>query len=119
MQPVRHLLHLAAQQQLQHPDSVPVVDLSLASPRPLLPTLNGLLLGYPVVWLVPDPASVERAAAWLSAVPLRLYRITAKYLGTEVRHCACITSADKVGPAAILLLTELAHGSACLPCELR
>ena len=80
MQSVMALLHAARlQQQQPTAQAVPIIDLRLANPRPLLPTLNGLLLGYPVVWLLPDAASADRAASWLSSIPLLLYRITANF----------------------------------------
>ena len=84
MQAVTSLLHKAQIQQQQQQDCIPVVDLSLAELRPLLPTLNGLLLGYPVVWLLPDAASADRAATWLSSKSLQLYYITARFPAVKI-----------------------------------
>ena len=101
MQSVVALLHTARLQQQQHTaECIPVIDLGLANPRPLLPTLNGLLLGYPVVWLLPDAAAADRAASWLSSVPLLLYRITAKFHAVKVggvasRMIGCLFTGHK------------------------
>ena len=53
-------------------------------PGPLLPTLNGLLLGYPVVHAV-TAATVDAAAACLSSQPLRLVQLSAASMGATVR----------------------------------
>ncbi|BDA47188.1 hypothetical protein COCOBI_10-0330 [Coccomyxa sp. Obi] len=46
------------------------------SGAPILPSLNGWLLGYPVAYLV-DAANVDAAATWLSSADLVLHRIMA------------------------------------------
>lgn len=64
---------LASRLQRHAPASLmPAQLLDLAACHgPLLPTLNGLLLGYPVVYMV-DASIVDHAAAYLSNQPLRL-----------------------------------------------
>ena len=71
LQPLKHELSSRLQHQAP-PGLVPAQLLDLAAyTGPLMPTLNGLLLGYPVVYAV-DMATVDPAAAYLSSRPLRL-----------------------------------------------
>ncbi|MEW5297393.1 MAG: hypothetical protein WDW36_000603 [Sanguina aurantia] len=58
-----------------------VLDLENASKfpgLPLLPTLNGILLGYPIVYVVTSAREAQRAAACLSSDDLTLFRAVAR-----------------------------------------
>lgn len=57
------------------PPFCPLIDLDcLEAELPILPTLNGWLLGYPVVYLVTAETALG-AAQWLSQEPLCLFSI--------------------------------------------
>lgn len=45
---------------------------------PLLPTLNGILLGYPIVYVVTSAREAQRAATCLSSDDLTLFRAVAR-----------------------------------------
>ena len=65
-----------------------VLRLGAVAGAPLMPSLNGWLLGYPVVYLV-DGGNVDAAAEALSHAPLLLVRALAvNALG--VRPCVLI-----------------------------
>ena len=63
-----------------------VLDMDVL-PTPLLPTFNGLLLGYPVVYAV-TAATVDAAAACLSCQALRLVQLNASCPEAEVGPCS-------------------------------
>jgi hypothetical protein len=52
-----------------------LLDLNAIPDLPLMPTLNGLLLGYPVVYQLSDADQAERASRALSASVLLLHRV--------------------------------------------
>ncbi|KAK9905710.1 hypothetical protein WJX75_004967 [Coccomyxa subellipsoidea] len=53
-----------------------VFRLGALSGAPIMPTLSGWMLGYPVAYLV-DAANVGAAASWLSCADLALHRVNA------------------------------------------
>lgn len=55
----------------------PTLDLEGVPGLPCLPTLNGWLLGYPIVYLVEDAAQACLAGRVLSASSLDLFRVKA------------------------------------------
>lgn len=61
----------------------PVVVLDDQKPLPLSPTLNGLLLQYPLVYLVTSQKQAQEAAKHLSTTPLLLHRVTGMVEGTR------------------------------------
>ena len=65
-----------------------VLKLGAVSGAPLMPSLNGWLLGYPVVYLV-DDGNVDAAAEALSHAPLLLVRALAVN-APGVRPCMLI-----------------------------
>lgn len=68
------------------PGNVPVVLLDELGGLPILPTFNGWLLGYPIVYLV-DEASVSHTAKFLGSEPLHLYHMVASCQGLQVAPC--------------------------------
>ena len=67
-----------------------VLKLGAVAGAPLMPSLNGWLLGYPVVYVV-DEGSVDAAAQALSHAPLLLVRALALD-APGVRHVQYISS---------------------------
>lgn len=65
-------------------DTGAILRLGAVAGAPLMPSLNGWLLGYPVVYLV-DGGSVDAVAEALSHAPLLLVRVVA--FGPWVRSC--------------------------------
>lgn len=71
--------------------SCPMLDLDALGGLPVLPTFNGWLLGYPVVYWV-DEGSVNDTAAALGSQALRLHHVHAQCSPLKVRlplfvHC--------------------------------
>lgn len=66
-----------------------ILKLGAVAGAPLMPSLNGWLMGYPVVYLV-DGANVDAAAQGLSHAPLLLIRAMVDAPG--VRPCLLISS---------------------------
>lgn len=58
--------------------SIASINLSLQQGLPTMPTLNGLLLGYPVVYCVWDQADAAAGSRMLSAAELKLHRIVGR-----------------------------------------
>ncbi len=63
--------------------AIPVVELDGVEGLPAMPTLSGLLLGYPAVYVVHDLPSAQAASRCLSATSLCFY--SAALLGQRVR----------------------------------
>ncbi|KAK9814822.1 hypothetical protein WJX72_012047 [[Myrmecia] bisecta] len=71
---VRSALQDAAASQPSGAPCCPHINLSRLPGIPIMPTLSGWLLGYPVVYLV-DSDNVDLAARLLSSSALRLYKL--------------------------------------------
>ena len=102
-----------------------VLKLGAVAGAPLMPSMNGWLLGYPVVYLV-DEGSVDAAAEALSHAPLLLVRALA-VSAPGVRPCTlilcvcpcraiCIQSATILASSGTLMQEQGAHWAvACRP----
>lgn len=93
----------------------PVINLGSCQGRqlPAMPTLNGLLLGYPVVYCVHSLQEAAAASRVLSASQLQLHRVTAKcgrQLGALLLGAAAGGSSSKAGG----LLPQSDHQAVCL-----
>ena len=62
---------------------VPLVSLSELRDAPVMPTLSGLLLGYPAVYLVHSMDSAQAAARALSSAALRMHSLDCGLAGAE------------------------------------
>jgi hypothetical protein len=75
----------SAIQAAQEQDGPVLLDLGAIPGLPLMPTLNGLLLGYPVVYQLSDAQQAERASRALSSSVLLLHRVMLNCRMTSAR----------------------------------
>jgi len=90
---------LTALEQHQAKASTKVLDLEAVRGLPLMPTLSGLLLGYPVVYVLESVEGAAAAARALSAQPLTL--ITAHATLPEELAAGCDKDAGQQHAAAV------------------
>jgi hypothetical protein len=92
------------QQQGQQQVWLPHVKLDSCPGLPAMPTLNGLLLGYPVVYYVRDHQEAAVASRMLSASQLKLHRVVATctaQLSAMLKAAAGQVSSKIMGPQSM------------------